>query len=153
MLRSILITLATLATLTTGLPSSSTADTVDPDGIRGVTLDRHAVVVSSRLPSCRVEDASRGPVPCTWNVNGNDGNGRGLAFVATDRETFRYVWASDPTSGTRWQWARAGLAETLDRHYGKRDERAGVESFRHCAWVMRDGTAFGKCPSGFRWIS
>ncbi|MGA8257996.1 MAG: hypothetical protein WB767_15610 [Nocardioides sp.] len=36
-----------------------------------------------RLPSCAVEDASRGPVPCGWNVRDTDGNGRGRSYVVT----------------------------------------------------------------------
>ena len=36
-----------------------------------------------RLPSCEVEDASSGPVPCGWNVVAVDGNGRGRAYVVT----------------------------------------------------------------------
>lgn len=35
------------------------------------------------LPSCAVEDASNGPVPCSWNVHAGDGNGYGGAYFVT----------------------------------------------------------------------
>lgn len=46
------------------------------------------------LPSCKYEDASSGPVPCKWNFDDGDGNGKGDAYWVTGTNTdarFHYV--------------------------------------------------------------
>jgi hypothetical protein len=113
-----------------------------------VVIGPRGVVRFSSLPSCRVEDASSGPVPCSWNLNRErDGNGIGLAFVAFDREAYRYVWDRSPVRGD-WRWIAPDMRRTLDRWFGQRDERAGI------VWregVVRLGpTAWVKFPNGVR---
>jgi hypothetical protein len=174
MLRSLLLTLATVLTLATGpaqsaelapyggcdeawqAPQSDGADWCRDHGwtVTGrLVIGPRAVVRYSSLPHCRVEDASRGPVPCTWNVGpGVDGNGVGLAFVSHDREAYRYVWPESlPANNSGWGWLTRYGQRVMDRHAGQRDERAGVV-WREC--VMRMGpTTVTKCPNGFRVVS
>lgn len=59
-----------------------------------IVVSPRGVVRFHRLPSCAVEDASSGPVPCSWNIRATDGNGAGMAYFVTgsnDRPRFHYV--------------------------------------------------------------
>jgi hypothetical protein len=114
LIRSLTLTLATLAALAAGLPSSSTADTPtgrpyggcgeawqapQSDGAawcrdRGwmvrarVVIGPHRWVHFTSLPHCTFEDGSGGPRPCTWNVGRPiDGNGIGRAYVVWSNGT------------------------------------------------------------------
>ena len=113
-----------------------------------IVVDPHGVVRHSLLPSCAVEDASNGPVPCSWNLRSTDGNGRGLAYyvIGTHRAPrFRYVWPTDPT-GARWAWVGTSLADALAEGPEPRDATRDCE---RC--IVRTGpTTVVRCADGRR---
>jgi hypothetical protein len=168
MLRSLLLTLATVLTLATGpaqsaelapyggcdeawqAPQSDGADWCRDHGWTVTTrlvIGPRGVVRFTSLPHCRVEDASNGPVPCTWNVGPRvDGNGVGLSFVAFDREAYRYVWPASPRVGS-WYWVtRSALANHLRVNYPNRS------AWSECVARTRfaDGAVTVRCPDGWR---
>jgi hypothetical protein len=101
-----------LTTAALALAIASTATTADARPA-GLDVNKHGVVRSSTLPHCTVEDASRGPVPCTWNVGtGTDGNGVGLAYWVGRNGATHYVWATTPRN-ERWAWVQEDLADAL----------------------------------------
>ena len=100
-IRSLTLTAVVVALVAAVAPAAHAAGTrTVAEG--GLTLARHAVVVSSSLPHCRNEDGSgrRQALPCTWNIgNRQDGNGIGAAYWIGRHHATHYVWATDPTAG------------------------------------------------------
>jgi len=80
-----------------------------------LVVDPHGLVVMSRLPHCTFEDASSGPIPCSYNFGRpTDGFGGGLAFWVTGTHAHNrthYVWTTRPHNG--WTWVSRSLADAL----------------------------------------
>lgn len=129
-----------------GLPLAAPADAAHP----GIRLTRHDVVRSSTLPSCAVEDASRGPVPCSWNFGTTDGNGAGLAYYVTGTHRaprFHYVWATSPITD-RWEWISRADADAMAEGGA---EDATTRDWQACAVRFGTETTTVKCADGYRY--
>ena len=66
-----------------------------------LVVDPRGVVRFSRLPHCAIEDASSGPVPCSWNFGPGDGNGRGLSYWVDRHDRTHYVTMPRHAAGVR----------------------------------------------------
>lgn len=109
-------------------------------GYDGVKTTRHGVVTSSTVPSCKVEDASSGPLPCSWNIEEGDGNSRGLSYYVTGTHkhpSFHYVWMTSPLAGHPGrQWIKGQHGEHMNRQcwvrFGSRTTAVGcADGFRY----------------------
>jgi hypothetical protein len=114
-----------------------------------LVIDPHRVVRMSSLISCGVEDASDGTVPCSWNFGSTDGNGRGLSFFVSRAHRFHFVWATDPTTGTRWQWVSRSLGDALAESGAP---RATTRDWQRCIVKYADTTVVS-CPNGDKFTS
>lgn len=112
---------------------------------RLVVGDR-GVVRFHRMPSCEHEDASSDR-PCSWNIRGGDGNGRGLAFWADERNHAHYVWPSNPAHKDGWRWVSRPLGDALSE-----GEDGTSRDWGRCV-VRRGPTTVIRCADGWRWTS
>jgi hypothetical protein len=113
-----------------------------------VRIGKHRVVRHSKLPHCAIEDASRGPIPCSWNfADGHvDGNGQGLSFFVTGsrhHQHVHYVWAVDPRHG-RWHWVNSSWADAMAE---SGEKGATTRNWEACI-IKIGGTTFIECPNG-----
>lgn len=83
--------LATLAFLLAPALAHATPD--------GLEVNAHGVVQSSTLPACWYEDASSGPLPCTWNIGPDVQPSDGLSYWVGAQGGTNYVWNKSPLAG------------------------------------------------------
>lgn len=116
----------------------------------------------SHLPSCKYEDASSGPLPCSWNFpHHHDGNGAGLSYYVTGNHglggapnthrRFHYVWPVNPRTsnvGPRVRWVSYGLADALAEGS---TPHADTRNWRRCIYSGHIGRRITVvCADGLR---
>lgn len=111
-----------------------------------LVVSPHSILRYSALPPCTFEDASGGPIPCSWNFPGSDdGMGGGASFWVSGTYAHNrghYVWLESPLRGhPHREWVGSNLDKQMDSTVGARD-------WREC-WVRFGGTAISLgCPNG-----
>ena len=108
-------------------------------------VNPRGLVIMSRLPHCTFEDASSGPVPCSYNFGRpTDGFGGGLSFWVTGtnhHNRTHYVWTTRPHNG--WAWVSRSLADALAESGAK---GADSRAWEQCKVKTSSGTV--RCADG-----
>lgn len=118
---------------------------VNPRNGEGIITNPHGVVRYNALLTCVVPDGSRGHLPCSRNINPNEGPG--LAYYVTRNHRTHYVWAPSPLKGhPQREWVRSGLADALAE--GGSDD-ATTRNWEQC-WVNYGQTTRIGCPDGHK---
>lgn len=147
---------AAVLTAVTAAALSATAANATTAAVDQLDVNRHGVVTRSTLPTCTEEDASSGPVPCSWNFLAADTappagyNPRRVhAFHYTgtsEAPRIHYVWAANPAAAARWEWVRSPMADALAESDAP---HASTRDWRRCV-VRHADTTVVRCADGTR---